>query len=89
MANMRKVGLFGLEPCNDIQCFRKAKVREVFFFTQRINNQHLQSFQFFQFSVGDIVGVGDIGEVVDTKAENGKVFVHRMDRNNLQLRIGN
>jgi hypothetical protein len=51
MADMCKIGFFGLQFFNQLKCFLKIKMRNMFFTSQRIDNYNSTTFYFsFSFS---------------------------------------
>ena len=48
MVEMGQVGLFGANPANQIDGFVEGEMGKVMLWAQRIQDQDLQSFKFFQ-----------------------------------------
>lgn len=65
-------------------------MRKVFFLSQCIDYKHVQSVQFFQFGIIDVIHIGDIGDaftfgLVDAISQYGQILVHTTYRRDCQL----
>ena len=77
---MCQIGLLGLQLRDEVESLGQAVVREVFFFAQGVQHQHLQSTQLLHLLGGNGIGVGDIGHRADAEAQHRQVLVHHIHR---------
>lgn len=83
VAHVGEVGTAGLDGRDDFQSLGKAEVGEVLGGTQSINYQHLNSLKFKHLIRVDAVGIGDICQRTNAVAQDGEVFVHGLDGDDL------
>ncbi len=72
MVEMGQVGLFGANPANQIDGFVEGEMGKVMLWAQRIQDQDLQSFKFFNLLFRYGLGVSDVGKIANPVSQNGQ-----------------
>ena len=71
MVEMGQVGLFGANPANQIDGFVEGEMGKVMLWAQRIQDQGLQSFKFFNLLFRYGLGVSDVGKIANPVSRMG------------------
>lgn len=74
-----QVALSGTDMAADVDGFFEGVVRDVPAALDGVEDEDLETAEFVELAFGDVVGVGDVGEVAEAEAEDGQFVVHGPD----------
>ena len=83
MAEVNEIRHARLQPFDHADRFGQAQVGGVWPFTQGVEDQHIQPFEQRHRGIRDCFGVGDIGEITESKPEHRRAAVRDRDGDNV------